>query len=170
MAEQQQYVSETGDAHHVRIESATLGEMVELGEAVELEEARKAQYGQRVAEVELYELERQHAEHVEYELARLDVVDGELFRLVHEQALLEVAGPELHHNVQQVDGVRNCVGDAPVHGVHHLQLLERLARDHEPQVVDDARAEHDQPEEHEVIVRTEDEVVETHQVVVEIHF
>lgn len=66
---------EIGNTPHVRIESATLRDVIELNSTIELEETRKPEDWNRVAVPELYELEWHQREHVEKEFFRFHIIE-----------------------------------------------------------------------------------------------
>ena len=160
MAKQKKYMGQICDSPHVRVERAAFVDVVELDGAVALKETWKPEHGQIVAKVELKKLEWHHREHVEQELLRAHVVDGELARVVDEQALFEVAGAKLNEYVNKINAVGDGVDHFPVGGELHLQLFERLARDYKPGVVKDANVENYEPSKHAVIIRTQHKVIE----------
>lgn len=119
------------------------------------EESRETENGAG-AERALQQLQRQQGDQVEDERSGLDVVQGQLFGVVDDEALLQVAGAELDDDVDQEDQVGQIVARHPERLGQPLKFGKTLPDDERPQIVEHANRNREQPVKVKVFVRIND--------------
>ena len=140
------YGEQVMEHHHgpeqIRKVGVALGPVEEAPEPVDFDEAEAAQY-RVVADAQIQNVERHQTQTVDVEPGRVHVVVSESDRVGLEHALLEEARPKVEHYVAYVQKVGQVVEGEPVELVLGVDLVERVAVDHHPEVVQE-RERHDE--------------------------
>lgn len=157
MAAEEEDVGEVGDTPDVGKDCTRLDHVDKAIQSVGLEEAWRSQ--QRVkSDVELDEVERQQRDDVQHETTRARVAQRQSAQVVNDQAALEVPGPGLDRDVDDIDEVGQSVGGEPQWLDSMSQLRESLARDARPEIIEYSGSECCHPAEHEMSVGRDDVV------------
>ena len=142
--------------HHIRVVRVTLCPVQERPETINFYQSKTTQH-RLEAYGEVEEIEWEQTQTVDIEHGGVHVMDAQLGAVRLENAVLEVASPEVEGDVKDVDEVGEVVEGEPHRHVVLVDLLERESVDEDPEVVDEGDADHERPPVGEPAGRVEDE-------------
>lgn len=130
----QQIVYQRRRPEHIRIVRVALGAIHERPKPVDLHQPKRAQY--RIeTDGQVEEVQRQQAQAVNVERRRVHVMGSQLFAVRLQDAVLQVAGPKVEQNIDQIQQIGHVVEAEPDDDRVCVDLLEREPIDDHPEIV-----------------------------------